>query len=464
MKIKPRVAINAGLVTSKGRVFFILVFWLFGLLTSRDLFPVFLTFPLFVLALFNIGRISSPLFTRDDMFWFCIIVFFVVGPCQSLSNGVFGDSGAVSRVTYTDEELIKSAGIVFLSLLAFSVFSIRRQGKQLNSFVDRKPVVKPFILLAVIVVAVVSFIGYIYFSGGISNVLAARTLKSGEGVGILAIGFLAMQFMSTLAIALIARIRRENGDGHWFGAFLGFVFAGCMLLVSVNPLNISRFMFVGTWGPVVLGYFGNWAKYYFVYIILLFGMLVAMPVMSITTRGGLSAWESFSDSNYSRDLFVIKDVDVFDTLTHTIKYVEMNGIMYGDNLVAIVLFFVPRQFWPEKPIVGGLVIGEDLYRNYGAGTPNLSYYIGGDFYMDFGMPGVFLGFLILGFIWVSIQKMRISILGFDVLSLIVVGSIPILLRGPVGAIIGYFFCQVVAAILFKLYFNVAQPHDYLVKR
>jgi hypothetical protein len=66
-------------------------------------------------------------------------------------------------------------------------------------------------------------------------------------------------------------------------------------------------------------------------------------------------------------------------------------IVWGEKLGAIVLFFVPRALWPGKPIVGGLDIGNELFAAGMYGTPNLSFFVGCDLYMDFGFVGVALG-------------------------------------------------------------------------
>jgi hypothetical protein len=111
------------------------------------------------------------------------------------------------------------------------------------------------------------------------------------------------------------------------------------------------------------------------------------------------------------------------------------------------LFFVPRKIWPNKPILGGLVVGEDLYENYGAGTPNLSFFFGGDLYLDFSWAGPIIGFLLLGGLWRFTYRRALSVDGLNVIHLVTIGSIPILMRGPLGAVIGYYFCLLVASIL-----------------
>lgn len=61
--------------------------------------------------------------------------------------------------------------------------------------------------------------------------------------------------------------------------------------------------------------------------------------------------------------------------------------------------FIPRALWPDKPQIGG---GLDVVSNFTGlvFSPDTSVGVGQvmEFYMNFGMPGLILGFFILGFI------------------------------------------------------------------
>ena len=228
------------------------------------------------------------------------------------------------------------------------------------------------------------------------------------------------------------------------------------MLVSLNPFNVSRFMFVGSWFPVLIALGGKYARYWVVYSILFLGVVVVMPVMSVTSRAGVEGLSFFKDSGYAQEAFILKDIDLIDTLAHGVRLTDEDGYLWGDNTLASALFFVPRKFWEEKPIVGGLRVGEDLWRNYGAGTPNLSYYFGGDLYMDFGFVGVVLGFLGLGMALFFLGRFGGEVEGVRIGDLVVAGSVPILVRGPVGAVIGYFVCLLLAVFIYRLFFKVAR--------
>jgi hypothetical protein len=297
----------------------------------------------------------------------------------------------------------------------------------------------------------ISFAGYVYCYGGVSNIVLPRTEMNGLEVNFLATAFLSVHVISTVILAKIFANRsvlRSVGQTFFVGGVL--LWSISLLLLCINPFNSPRFYILGTWVPVVFGYFGSRIKYTYAYAAILLAVIVIMPVMSVTSRVGVSGLYDLSESTYFENAFLIKDMDVFDTLVHMVRMYESRTFDLGSNLLAIVLFFVPRSFWPEKPQVGGLNIGGDLLHNAFAGTDNLSLFIGGDFYMDFGWIGVAVGFYVLGVLWKTLQKtFYTNPFNRNVVSAVVTGSLPILLRGPVGAVVGYYVCLMTAAWLYN---------------
>ncbi|MGH6955729.1 MAG: hypothetical protein ACREEW_03585, partial [Caulobacteraceae bacterium] len=75
------------------------------------------------------------------------------------------------------------------------------------------------------------------------------------------------------------------------------------------------------------------------------------------------------------------------------------GYLNGRSVWDGVLELIPRAYWPDKPVVAGsghLVIdmtGLHLDENTSWGVGNVM-----EFYINFGMPGVIVGFLLLGWV------------------------------------------------------------------
>lgn len=428
-----------------------LALWIFAIATGSELFPIILTFPTFVIAAWRLSCAKTKEFTAHDMLWLTVLFFFVVSPIQSInSNGFLG--GTTSGVMYEDADFLAAQVIVTISVSILAMFDGRRNS---GVIIGREQLGRDQVIM-VLIICIFSFLAFIYFSGGLATVLLPRREKSREDVFILRLGFLAMLAVGTMLLA---------ANKKKLYSIASLCACGLMLLVCVNPLNSPRFFFLASWFPVAIILFRNNLKFVMVFAAIIFGILVYMPIASLTSRRGLEGLALLKDSQYANDILRLKDMDVFDTLVHACSMMHQGGFMFGKNIAAIIFFFIPRSIWPDKPIVGGLIVGDDLYYNWYAGTHNLSFFVGGDLYMDFGYIGVAFGFIIIGMLWKkSVNAKLLCLNRVSVFSCILMGSIPILLRGPLGAVIGYFFCLLMACLIYGNLVKVNFSSDYKVEK
>lgn len=85
--------------------------------------------------------------------------------------------------------------------------------------------------------------------------------------------------------------------------------------------------------------------------------------------------------------------DAYTTYSLTLDYVRENGITWGRQLLGVLFFFIPRSFWPSKPIGSGAFMAERL------GTfTNISCSLPGEGYINWGIIGLILFGLFLGMI------------------------------------------------------------------
>lgn len=90
--------------------------------------------------------------------------------------------------------------------------------------------------------------------------------------------------------------------------------------------------------------------------------------------------------------------DGFEMLGHSVGYVKENDITFGLQLLGAVLFWVPRAIWPDKPIGSGdFVAYEYISSSFSLlGNSNFSMPMIGEAYINFGIVGVCLIFLLVG--------------------------------------------------------------------
>jgi oligosaccharide repeat unit polymerase len=384
------------------------------------------------------------------MYCFIPFLFFVIGPIQSLNEGRFKAGSPASSIFFTDKELLTAFSFVFFFYL-FSflsekyIFRFRKKSnKELNlspSSVDRFGHSLSLTVLASI--SCLAFVAYAAASGGIGNLLMPRFDRNSDQVVLGASFFLALLSIATLLLVSYMVAKKRGNKLLDYSCTLLAIF---LLLVAVNPINSPRFFIVATWLPVFFvamkGRLSAGAFYFFA----MFGVMVLMPILNLTTRFGLNDLDVnaiFADA----DVIYVPFLDVFNTLCFAVRYVGENDFSYGQNFLAILLFFVPRFLWESKPYPGGYIIGQNIFDINESGTENLSFFVGGDFYLDFGIPGVMLAGIIFGR-FVTIAKMSAdkAINGQNLLEYIVIASLPILMRGPFASVLLLFSFQLLALI------------------
>lgn len=80
--------------------------------------------------------------------------------------------------------------------------------------------------------------------------------------------------------------------------------------------------------------------------------------------------------------------DAYENIAHTVAYVAANGHTNGRQLAGGLLFWVPRSFWPEKPIASGQVVYGWLAETHAVGNLTVAIPLPGEAYLDFGLIGV----------------------------------------------------------------------------
>jgi hypothetical protein len=98
------------------------------------------------------------------------------------------------------------------------------------------------------------------------------------------------------------------------------------------------------------------------------------------------------------------DYDSFQQLLNTTVYVENHGISYGNQMLGTLMFWVPRNIWNSKPVPSGVVIAD--YRGYE--YTNLSMPLWGEAYMDGGILGVILVFVLYGYFVRVVENLYIE--------------------------------------------------------
>lgn len=151
------------------------------------------------------------------------------------------------------------------------------------------------------------------------------------------------------------------------------------------------------------------------------------------------------------------DLDGFQSVMNAVNLTEYYGFGFGNRMVSSAFFFVPRSLWIGK----SEATGSEAAAAAGYSFLNISMPLPGELYADFGMLGVALGMLCLGFL-LRTTEVRFARLGVEastnmVIVAIFAGFMPIFLRGPLLSTIQ---ALVVAAALVWLWGRLSRSRAH----
>lgn len=433
------------------RVLFYLGYYLLNVVFAKDWLAVWATAPLMILILYDVVHIRGRHVFVDDMVTFIFYLYFVVDPVQHINHGHLNPSGPVGAIVYGNGDIVTASLIALLFYLIYMV--LRRYLMRFRRPVDR--VLLPGGTMPLLVaIAFVSFAGYVVLFGGLENLFAARYDQNAEDVSALKSVPQALQIVSTILLATFVRFRVDRSL-FLFGA------AFALLAIALNPFNAARFVLIAAYVPIgfilLRGRIGAGAFYGAAMV----GIVVVMPLLSLTTRfGSLDAAYHRGAATGTSSVLDLPFLDVFDLLVECVRYTKIHGYTWGGKLLVDALFFVPRAIWTGKPTLNALDIGQNLFATRQAGTANLSMFVGGDGYRDFGLAGVALSaVLATALLHLLLYRRPRVVNGSPVLQYMFLAAVPILMRGPIAAIMPILLMQWVwFAVLTRVLGRTVHPN------
>ena len=190
----------------------------------------------------------------------------------------------------------------------------------------------------------------------------------------------------------------ENKNGLLFVLINSF-----MLIITCFPTGLTRnatgIIYLGLLLIINYNFLKNKTKssffYFFIFII---GFVLVFPAINVFRT------KTFSDANFFDKMnqlssnislnYNSEDYDAFSMIIQTKKYVSNFGITYGKQLFGNLLFFIPRNFWPNKPVGSGSMI----FDAYNYSFTNVSCPLIAEGYINFGGIGIIIYALVLGYI------------------------------------------------------------------
>ena len=244
-----------------------------------------------------------------------------------------------------------------------------------------------------------------------------------------------------LALLLAVYGLRFRWDIAWIGLVaLAIVVCGA----ANNPLALPRFTLGAELIIAGLVLFGAplWVRMALLGLVPLLQVSV-FPILSDLARGrgGGRRWDPVTY------LTSHGDFDGFQSTMNVVASVDSTGLQLGRQLASAVLFFLPGSMAPWKSPGTGV----EGARFMGYGFTNISAPLPGEFYVDFGYPGLVL--LTAGLAWMMAAADRQFGDGRNgaglgaLLPAVGAGYVMILFRGSLVGVVGPFACMLALAWL-----------------
>lgn len=330
---------------------------------------------------YGIARDKTP-YSLNQVFWIFCCLFMGLAPLLQFMGGVSPWGRVVAPATFIQVNSLLSASLLLYGLLRY--------------YLLKQPVPQ----LAAVTVTDTRFlrrygtIGTAVFISccGLLLILSGRGLFLRSAGGESLIGNSSLQLLSDkilrgavlyFALLSIRLFRRGNISKSRLPWIL-------LLAVLCNfPLAVARYWAAAFYIAILLCFFQAvlQRRIYAFRGLMITLIVLVYPVLSIARYSKEEILARFNNLN---DIFSLSfsygDFDAYTSLCTTVTYVSEHGTTRGRQLLTVLLFFVPRSWWPGKGVGSGALVN----RLPGSDFTNFCSPVFAEGYINFGIAGMLL--------------------------------------------------------------------------
>lgn len=198
-------------------------------------------------------------------------------------------------------------------------------------------------------------------------------------------GLRGVMLYLSIAGILLYRQRALSSTRLWLLLFIAF--AGNFPLALPRYLAFTMYV---SW-LLAAGFLWMQRRQHFTLIVLSL-LLLAGPLVTVTRYAGVDmAARLHQPLAIFKKSYLTSDFDAYSSLCRAMQYNELHGSTSGRQLGGVLLFFIPRSAWPDKPIGSGAFI----FTGLGADFKNVSCTYLAEGYINWGLTGSGLFTLLL---------------------------------------------------------------------
>ncbi len=363
-------------------------------------------FVIIIIQSFIFVLLSNGLFNQT--YWVFSLIFFGVVPILEIE---FNVRSYVGMPSLSDADLM-FAGVWVFSLniiyaVSYVIFKKRKISNFSTGLVIEKRIKsiyseKKFFIISVLI----GFACFVVVFNDLNNNIIALFFRGGD--------FEADNVVWTPQKLIIQRFIRPLPMLMFLSFFLFYGYKSKLKLLTLFliallvsfPTSLPRFFAAALYIPILFVLVPLMRRGLFYFYFLVFSLVFLFPALNSFRRyNSDDGFKLITASDFT--FFIEGHFDSFQTFAQVTAH---DIVRYGEQLILVFTFWVPRSFWEQKPISSGAEIGQTL----GAFFTNMSANIYAEGWINFGMFGAVLFSLTLGFVASKIDSYFNPILKFNI--------------------------------------------------
>lgn len=330
---------------------------------------------------------------RVVFFFFNFIFFFAIPFCQY----VLSDKWLFLHSSEEVAGFIVYANIVITTWMLFFSLGYKKRHKRDISDAEKSHFSVRLISLTPATLIVIILFLFVVQSVGFKSIFLrsdAALVTSLGGWG--PVGLIGEYFSRPFAffVALLSFIYASSSkDNKYLVYFLSFAASSAALLLNLPTATARFYAFAILTGLLIIATRNSKIRSSYTYFFVLFFSLFGSNWINFSRRS-----DEVVEGGFDTSFFFDGHFDAYEILIHALRYVSLNGVDFGRQLLGAVLFWVPRSMWEDKPVGTGAFIADTFIRlDYMVLNTNLSSPLVEELYFAFWLPGVLIGAFALGY-------------------------------------------------------------------
>lgn len=407
-----------------------------------------------LISIFNIFTKDQEPYSLYKTFFLFSLFFFGIAPLlQSYNNTMIWYTRPLNETEYFYTNIL-----IILILLFYQITYITFRKLKINNTEQR--IIDKLIISNLSItkkkkslLLIVSFFSFFVIFKHYHYLIIPMLVRGGEVVSSLTNNFdgegmsstswlIVSNFIRPLAMmCLYYYFMYTNTSKEWTVLFLS------LAVITNFPTGLSRYAAAAMYIPLLLLKAPIMRKKNVFSLTLISGLLLVFPF--------LSKFRTLSENSQLQlkfDLNMFTSGD-FDSYQNFAIVISNNIITYGNQLLGVLFFWIPRSVWPSKPIGSGAFLAEKS--NFFFSNVSANYFAEG--YINFGFFGIFIFTILLAYItskmdkiyWEHVLESKQKSF-FSIFYLISIGMLFFILRGDLLSSFAYtigFMCSAVFIFL-----------------